>query len=50
VGRILRGANDPVIYDMIDHWSVLFSMWTKRLAMYRKSGFDCETTKKCLFS
>lgn len=46
VGRILREThgkmNNPVIYDIVDHWSVLFAMWNKRLAMYRQSGFVCE--------
>lgn len=52
VGRILRGANDPVIYDFVDHWSVLFSMWAKRLKMYNQAGFICENgpAPKCLFS
>lgn len=46
VGRILREThgkqNNPVIYDIVDYWSVLFAMWQKRLAMYRQSGFLCE--------
>ena len=56
VGRILRGSNNPVIYDFVDHWSVLFAMWNKRLAMYRQAGFVCEPEavaarpKGCLFS
>jgi len=51
VGRILRGGNKnpPLIYDIVDNWSVLFGMWKKRLAMYQKSGFDCEAVGGCLF-
>lgn len=42
VGRILRGKsrNPPVIYDLVDQWSILLSMWRKRLDMYCQSGFD----------
>jgi len=58
VGRILRETkgkqNHPVIYDIVDHWSVLFAMWQKRLNMYRESGFACEKEPEqkpqgCLF-
>jgi superfamily II DNA or RNA helicase len=53
VGRILRGGNKnpPLIYDIVDNWSVLFGMWKKRLAMYKSSGFDCGEEKEtgCLF-
>jgi len=46
VGRILRETkgkiNNPVIYDMADCWCVLFSMYNKRRAMYRESGFFIE--------
>ena len=49
VGRILRGAGNPVVYDIVDKWSVFFSMWKKRLAMYQQSGFDCGEQEQCLF-
>lgn len=54
VGRILRGGNKnpPLIYDIVDNWSVLHGMWKKRLAMYTKSGFDCgmeQSATVCLF-
>lgn len=43
VGRILRETkgkvNNPVIYDIVDHWSVLMGMYRKRCQMYRESGF-----------
>ena len=46
VGRIMRETkgknNDPVIYDMVDHWSVLWAMYSKRLKMYHESGFAVE--------
>ena len=48
VGRILRGANDPLIFDIVDTWSILPNMWRKRLAMYQESGFDVPVTQ-CLF-
>ena len=43
VGRILRETpgkkNAPRIIDIIDHWSVFFSMFRKRLAIYTSAGF-----------
>jgi superfamily II DNA or RNA helicase len=38
IGRIMRGASSPVIWDIVDSWSVLYSMWRKRLAIYRDLG------------
>ena len=38
IGRILRGASRPVIWDVVDSWSVLYSMWRKRLATYKELG------------
>ena len=38
IGRILRGASRPVIWDVVDAWSVLYSMWRKRLGTYRDLG------------
>lgn len=58
VGRILRETkgktNAPVIYDVVDHWSVLMNMFNKRCVMYREAGFGglsepVEKTKTCLF-
>jgi hypothetical protein len=42
IGRILRGASRPVIWDIVDSWSVLYSMWRKRLAVYRELGIVIE--------
>jgi len=42
IGRILRGASRPVIWDIVDSWSVLYSMWRKRLATYRDLGIVVE--------
>ena len=43
IGRILRETtgkkNDPHIYDICDHWSILFSMYTKRKRVYQQGGF-----------
>lgn len=43
IGRIMRETpgknNAPLIVDVIDHWSVFYSMWRKRLAVYRAGGF-----------
>jgi len=61
VGRILRETkgktNAPVIYDVVDHWSVLVNMFSKRCAMYREAGFigvsaapQKPSEKKCLFA
>jgi Hom_end-associated Hint/Type III restriction enzyme, res subunit len=61
VGRIMRETkgklHDPVIYDFVDNWSVLWAMYNKRLKMYQESGFAIkgyvpkkkeEIPKKCL--
>lgn len=46
VGRILRETkgkvNNPVIYDVVDQWSVLMGMYRKRCIMYKEAGFQCE--------
>ena len=46
VGRILRETkgkvNNPVIYDIVDQWSVLMGMYRKRCIMYKEAGFQCE--------
>jgi superfamily II DNA or RNA helicase len=43
IGRILRETtgkkNDPHIYDICDHWSMLFSMYSKRKKVYQQGGF-----------
>jgi superfamily II DNA or RNA helicase len=43
VGRILRETkgkvNDPLIFDIADRWSLLHSMYRKRLALYQAAGF-----------
>lgn len=46
IGRIMRGASRPVIWDIVDSWSVLYSMWRKRLATYRELGVVVEGEKK----
>jgi superfamily II DNA or RNA helicase len=44
IGRIMRETagkvNDPLIFDVADHWSVFFAMYRKRLKVYREGGFD----------
>ena len=42
IGRVLRGASRPVIWDVVDSWSILYSMWRKRLATYRELGIPVE--------
>jgi superfamily II DNA or RNA helicase len=59
IGRIMRETpgkkNDPLIYDIVDHWSVLNSMYRKRCVIYEEGGFVFEPSKsilvkgKCLF-
>ena len=46
IGRIMRGASRPVIWDVVDSWSVLYSMWRRRLATYRDLGISVEGEKK----
>jgi len=61
IGRIMREGPkkqfDPLIYDIVDHWSVLNSMYRKRCAIYEEGGFagvKSETVSlpkgRCLFS
>ena len=44
IGRIMRETkgklNDPLIFDIADQWSVFFSMYMKRLRVYREGGFE----------
>jgi superfamily II DNA or RNA helicase len=44
IGRIMRETpgkkNDPQIYDIVDHWSVLNSMFRKRCVIYNEGGFE----------
>jgi superfamily II DNA or RNA helicase len=44
IGRIMRETkgkkNNPRIYDVVDHWSVFFAMYNKRLRVYRQGGFN----------
>tara|TARA_Y100000004_G_scaffold153265_1_gene176854 strand:+ start:1978 stop:3312 length:1335 start_codon:yes stop_codon:yes gene_type:complete len=44
IGRIMRETkgkkNNPQIYDVVDHWSVFFAMYNKRLRVYRQGGFN----------
>jgi superfamily II DNA or RNA helicase len=53
IGRIMRETagklNDPLIFDVADHWSVFFAMHRKRLKVYKECGFDignCEHEKE----
>jgi len=44
IGRIMRETagklNDPLIFDIVDQWSVFFAMYRKRLKVYREGGFE----------
>ena len=46
IGRIMRETpgkvNAPLIIDVADQWSVFFSMYAKRAAVYRAGGFEFE--------
>lgn len=48
IGRIMRETpgklNAPLIIDVVDHWSVLFSMFRKRMVVYREGGFEIGST------
>ena len=63
IGRIMRETpgklNSPLIFDIVDHWSVFFSMYNKRRSVYRQSGFVMEESPpeaevfgkgKCMFT
>ena len=47
IGRIMRETagklNNPLIYDVVDHWSVFYSMYRKRCAVYKEGGFATES-------
>lgn len=40
-GRVLRGGggDDPVIVDVVDHYSLFYSQFVKRTKFYRETGF-----------
>ena len=44
IGRIMRETkgkvNSPLIFDIADRWSVCFSMYRKRLKIYKTLGFE----------
>ena len=46
IGRIMRETkgkvNDPLIIDILDHWSVCFSMYQKRKSVYKSMGATFE--------
>ena len=46
IGRIMRETkgknNDPLIFDVADHWSVFHAMYRKRLRVYHEGGFATE--------
>lgn len=50
IGRIMRETdgkrNHPQIYDIVDHWTVLFSMFRKRSKVYNDSGFKIKGEEK----
>lgn len=48
-GRVLRGSAEPIIYDVVDHWSVFHGMYRKRLVQYINMQF-CTDEIKYLFN
>jgi len=50
VGRIMRGASDPIIYDIVDTLGPLFGMWKKRVKMYTDSGFKGPWNESCMIT
>lgn len=49
-GRVMRRLHEPdchpLIIDIVDQWSILFSQAAKRKSFYIKSGFHIESTSK----
>lgn len=47
IGRIMRETpgklNSPLIYDIVDNWSVFFSMARKRRLVYEEGGFAIDS-------
>ena len=50
VGRIMRETagktNSPLIYDIVDRWSLFYAMYNKRRVFYRRAGFQCGATEE----
>jgi len=50
VGRIMRETagktNSPLIYDIVDRWSLFYAMYNKRLAFYKRAGFQCGNSEE----
>ncbi len=44
IGRVMREggnrAGHPLIYDLRDHWGVLWAMYSKRVRVYRRGGYN----------
>ena len=44
IGRVMREggnrAGHPPIYDLRDHWGVLWAMYSKRVRVYRRGGYN----------
>src|SRR5210317_869214 len=49
IGRVMRETpgknNNPHIYDIVDHWSILFAMYKKRLRVYKQGGFKIDAVE-----
>src|SRR6056300_1000108 len=49
IGRVMRETpgknNNPHIYDIVDHWSILFAMYKKRLRVYKQGGFRIDAVE-----
>jgi predicted helicase len=50
IGRIMRETqgkkNDPLIYDIVDEWSVLNAMYMKRRKVYKGINADIESVEE----
>lgn len=50
IGRVMRETkgkkNNPHIYDVRDEWSILVSMYYKRLKVYKQGGFKIHAPKE----
>lgn len=50
IGRVMRETpgkqNNPWIFDIFDHWSLLGAMFHKRRKVYKQGGFKIDTNEK----
>jgi len=44
VGRVLRGSTNPIIYDIVDKWSIFIGSFKRRSSIYTELKFNTPET------